>query len=104
MKKPDYIPVQNAFSESLREAIEDSSLTQEQWSAATGIPDADLSGLKSGKLRLTPENDLRLSRFLSLSPGFLLRLQMAYEMRLAEREKGAQIEKEVTPAPAPAHA
>jgi plasmid maintenance system antidote protein VapI len=47
--------------------------------------------MKKGRRRCTPEYDLRLGKFYSVSPGYFLRLQMTYEMEKTAREKSAQI-------------
>lgn len=92
-KPHDRIPLQNYFAETLRETLEDGSLSQIRVSEATGIRPTHLSQMKKGKRRCTPEYDLRLSKFYSITPGYFLRLQMAYEIELAASEKGELIDR-----------
>jgi addiction module HigA family antidote len=90
-KSPDLLPLQNYFAETLREILEEGSTPQIRVSEATGIPATHLTQMKKGRRRCTPEYDLRLSKFYSVSPGYFLRLQMAYEIERVEREKADQL-------------
>lgn len=96
-RKPELIPLLNFFAETLRETLEEQSLSQAEIARRTGIPAPHLTQMKKGKRRCTPEYDLRLSRFFGIAPGMWMNLQTGYEMRLAEREKGDLIRKEVRP-------
>lgn len=95
--KDELIPLLNPFAETLREIIEEAPMTQKDFAAALGIPASHLSEMKNGKRRCTPENDLRLSRFLGMSPGFFLRLQTHHDIETAGRRVGDRIEKEIRP-------
>lgn len=88
----ELIPLQNFFAETLRDILENGTVKPAQVSRATGIPAPFLSEMKAGRRRITPENDLRLSRYLRMEPGFFLRLQMAYELERAKRENAESIE------------
>ena len=90
-KTPELLPLQNYFAETLRETLEEGHVPQIHVATATGIPPSHLSQMKKGRRRCTPEYDLRLSKFYSITPGFFLRLQMSYEMERAAREKAQQI-------------
>ncbi|MCW1926341.1 hypothetical protein OKA05_27565 [Luteolibacter arcticus] len=90
-KSPRLLPLQNYFAEALREILEDGELAQARVAEATGIPASHLTQMKKGRRRCTPEYDLRLGKFYSVSPGYFLRLQMAYEMEKTAREKAAQL-------------
>jgi addiction module HigA family antidote len=83
--------LQNYFAETLREILEERDIAQARVAEATGIPPSHLSQMKKGRRRCTPEYDLRLSKFYGVSPGYFLRLQMAYEMERVQEEKGEQI-------------
>ncbi len=63
-KKPALIPLLNFFAETLRETLEESSLSQAEIARRCGIPAPHLTQMKQGKRRCTPEYDLRLSCFL----------------------------------------
>ena len=88
----------NAFAETLRETLAEMPVDQTTVARATGIPGPHLSGMKSGTRRVTPEYDLRLSRYFGTSVGFWLRLQVASDLRRTQMEKGRQIAREVRPA------
>jgi len=94
MKTPD---LPNSFAETLRETLEQWPATQVRIARATGIPAPHLSDMKSGRRRCMAEYDLRLGRFFGTSPGFWMRLQLTWEMKVAQRTSGPRIAKEVRP-------
>ena len=96
-KKPALIPSLNFFAKTLRETLEESSLSQAEIARRCGIPAPHLTQMKQGKRRCTPEYDLRLSCFFGITPGLWMNLQLDYEFMRAEREKGHTIRKEVRP-------
>ena len=87
----------NSFAETLRETLDQWPATQIEVARATGIPSPHLSDMKAGRRRCTPEYDLRLGRFFGTSPGFWMRLQLAWEMKVVQRTSGPRIAKEVRP-------
>lgn len=95
--KSSHIPLLNFFAETLRETLEESSLSQAEISRRCGIPAPHLTQMKQGKRRCTPEYDLRLSRFFGITAGMWMNLQLDYEFMRAERENGERIHREVQP-------
>jgi addiction module HigA family antidote len=91
----------NAFAETLRETLEEHTLDQRTIAEATGIPAPHLSAMKTGTRRVTPEYDLRLSRYFGTSEGFWLRLQLASDLRRVRAEKGSEIKRQIKPAKLP---
>lgn len=87
----------NAFAETLKETLEEIPVSQVEVARATGIPAPHLSGMKNGIRRVTPEYDLRLSRYFRTSPGFWLRLQLASDIRQAQSEKAKEINATIQP-------
>lgn len=87
--------IPNAFAETLKDTLEEIGKDQIEVSRETGIPASHLSAMKHGHRRVTPEYDLRLSRYFGTSQGFWLRLQIAYDMRVIREKKGDKIHKEV---------
>jgi len=87
----------NAFAETLKETLEEIAVSQAEVARATGIPAPHLSGMKNGSRRVTPEYDLRLSRYFQTSPGFWLRLQLASDIRRAQSEKAKEINATIQP-------
>lgn len=93
--KNDLIPLENFFAATLHETLDEWPATMTEVATATGIPLPHLSGMKTGKRRCTPENDLRLSRYFGTSRGYWMRLQLAYDMDRALRMKGSEIDRSV---------
>ncbi len=62
------------------------------------VPSGRITDILNGKRGVSPETALRLGRFIGNSPRFWLNLQTAYELANAEREVGARVAAEVTPA------
>ena len=85
----------NSFAETLKEILEELSISQKEVGLATGIAPSHLTEMKQGKRRVTPENDLRLSRYFGTSEGFWLRLQTNSDLRKARAESGESILREV---------
>jgi len=63
------------------------------------LPSGRLTDIINGKRGISPDTALRLGRFFGNNPRFWLSLQTAYELAVAEREIGARVVAEVTPAP-----
>lgn len=99
--KAHQIPLLNYFAETLRETLDDWHESQVAIATATGIPPSHLSQMKKGKRRCTPEYDLRLSRYFGIDAGYWMRLQLAFELKRAQRENGDLIAK-IRPASRPA--
>jgi len=64
---------------------------------ALHVPANRISQIVSGKRGMTADTALRLSRLLGTTPGFWLNLQKAYELRLAEQERGEEIRRSIKP-------
>ncbi|MDA0766207.1 MAG: hypothetical protein O3A92_05225 [Verrucomicrobia bacterium] len=90
--------IPNYFAELLRETLEDIAESQVAVSKATGIPTPHLTEMKLGRRRITPENDLRFSRYFGITPGYFLRLQLRFDLEMAEKTLGPTVNKEVIPA------
>ena len=64
---------------------------------ALGIGAARLNEIVRGKRGITADTALRLARCLGTSAEFWLNLQSLYDLRMAEREAGRKIGREVKP-------
>lgn len=62
------------------EFLEPADLSQNQLAKAIKVPSNRIHAIVNGTRRITADTDLRLCKFFSLSEGFFLRLQMAYEL------------------------
>ncbi len=58
---------------------------------AIGVPANRISQIVAEKRVLTADTALRLAKAFGTSPEFWLNLQIAYDLRLAERASGASI-------------
>ena len=56
-------------------------------------PPNRISQIINGKRSITGDTALRLGHWFGISPQFWLNLQTAYDLRVAERMAGAEIEK-----------
>lgn len=95
MNHQDLIHLEKFFAVTLRETLDEWPATMSEVAHATGIPLPQLSGMKSGKWRCTPEYDLRLSRYFGTSRGYWMRLQLSHDIDKTQREKGTEIEQTV---------
>lgn len=70
------------------------ALSQYRLAKQIGVPAQRIGEIIAGKRAITADTDLRLCRFFSLSNGYWLRAQAAYDIEVAEdalAEKLAQI-------------
>jgi antitoxin HigA-1 len=66
---------------------------------ALRVPVTRISEIVNERRSITADTALRLSRYFRMSPNFWLRLQVQYDLDLAEDESAATIRREVRPAP-----
>ena len=64
---------------------------------ALHVPANRISQIIAGKRGMTADTALRLSQLLGTTPGLWLNLQKAYELRLAEQERGEEIRRSIAP-------
>lgn len=81
----------------LTEFLEPLGITQYRLGIETGIPHSRVTRIIQGKIGVSPETALRLSRYLGTSAEFWLGLQQEYDLRAARSKSGASIEAEVSP-------
>ena len=72
----------------LEEFLRPMGLSQYRLAKEIGVPAQRISEIVSGKRGVTADTDLRLCRFFSLSNGYWLRAQAAYDIEVAERTMG----------------
>ena len=58
-------------------------VSQYRLSKAIKVPASRISEIVSGQRSISADTDLRLCRFLGLSPGYWLRAQAAYDTEIA---------------------
>ena len=61
------------------------------------VPATRVNDIVNGRRGITADTALRLARYFGTSPEFWLNLQASYDLRTAERESAAKIEREVSP-------
>src|SRR5947207_5280899 len=81
----------------LTEFIRPNNLTVYRVAKDSGISQPTLQLIVTGKRGITADTALRLGLYFGIDAQFWLNLQSEYDLRLAKREKLAQIEKEVHP-------
>lgn len=67
------------------EFIKPLGLSQNALAKAIGVPSNRINNIVNGKIGISPETDLRLTTYFSLSEGYFLRLQTTIQLTLARR-------------------
>ena len=65
------------------EFLQPLNVSQYRLAKAIGVPASRISEIVAGQRAITADTDLRLCRFLGLSPGYWLRAQAAHDTELA---------------------
>ncbi len=71
-----------------QEFLQPLGVSQYRLAKAIGVPASRISEIISGQRVITADTDLRLCRYLGLSPGYWLRAQAAHDTELACAEMG----------------
>ena len=77
--------------ETLREDVEALGMSAAELARRIEVPVNRITQILNGQRAVTGDTALRLGRFFGTSGEFWLNLQKLYELRLAEREHGAEI-------------
>jgi len=83
--------------EVLQDEIDALEMSASAIAAALDVSANRITAILNGDRAITADTALRLSRYLGTSAEFWLNLQKTYELRLAEIESGASIERAVKP-------
>ncbi len=59
------------------------------------VPAPRINDIVRERRAVTPDTALRLARYFGTTPQFWLNLQTSYDLKIAERELGSKIEREV---------
>lgn len=59
------------------------------------VPAPRINDIVRERRSITPDTALRLARYFGTTPQFWLNLQTSYDLKIAEREMGPKIEREV---------
>ncbi len=79
--------------EHLREELQELDLSAAELARQIAVPVNRITGILNGQRGITADTALRLGHWFGVSPQFWMNLQQLYELRLAERESGSDIEK-----------
>ena len=74
------------------EFLQPLNVSQYRLAKAIGVPASRISEIVTGQRAITADTDLRLCRFLGLSPGYWLRAQAAHDTELASAELADELE------------
>lgn len=83
---------------SLADAIRDRGTTPERLAAEAGLKLAHVRAVLAGRSGLSAADALRLGRYFGTSPDYWLNLQAAYELDLATRGIGPELDR-IVPLP-----
>lgn len=79
--------------EHLAEALDELGISAAELARQLHIPTNRITGILNGQRAVTADTALRLGHWFGTSAEFWLNLQKLYELRLAEKDKGAEIRK-----------
>lgn len=77
--------------------LDDLGIKQGRFAKAIGVDRAAIKKIVDGKRAISADMALRFSLFFGTSAGFWLNLQKDYELRIAKRDRLAELEKIVSP-------
>jgi addiction module HigA family antidote len=77
--------------EILAEELEEVGILPTELARQIDVPPNRISQIINGKRSITGDTALRLAHWFGTSPTFWLNLQVAYDLRLAEKEAGKTI-------------
>ena len=83
--------------EILREELEEIEMSANALAEKLAVPRNRVSAILNGRLGVTADTAVRLSRYLGTTPEFWINLQKVYEFRQAEVEAGDAIARQVKP-------
>jgi addiction module HigA family antidote len=83
--------------EILREELAELNLSANALAQALGVPPNRVTAILKEQRGITADTALRLARYFGTTPEFWMNLQIAFELRKAELDSGAEIEKSVQP-------
>lgn len=79
--------------EHLAEELAELGISANELAKQIKVPANRITRIINGETRVTADTALRLGHWFGTSPEFWLNLQKLYELRLAQREIGAQLAK-----------
>ena len=100
MSKSSTITAENKLppihpGEHLKDEMEALGLSGNQFARALGVPTNRLTEIIAGRRGITADTALRLGRYFGTGGAIWMRLQVAYDLKVAEIEKGEEIARTV---------
>ncbi len=83
--------------EILAEDLRDAGVSLNELARGLRVPMNRVSAIVNRKRSITADTAMRLARYFGTSPEYWMNLQTHYELAVAARRKGPQIEREVLP-------
>ncbi|MDD1534264.1 MULTISPECIES: HigA family addiction module antitoxin [unclassified Bradyrhizobium] len=77
--------------EHLAEELRELDITAAELSRQIDVPVNRITGIINGQRGISADTALRLGHWFGTSPQFWMNLQQQYELRMAEKEVGAQV-------------
>lgn len=81
--------------EHIRTDIDALGISQREFARQIGVPANRISQIIRGQRGISAETALRLARWMGTTPQYWLNLQAMYDLRIAERDHGDQIRRDV---------
>jgi addiction module HigA family antidote len=81
--------------EFLREEMDARGLSANALARKLAVPPGRVVDILNGKRAVSADTALRLGRYLGTGPRLWMALQSRYELALAERDKGAEIARDI---------
>ena len=77
--------------------LKELGLTPDEFDVALALPTGTTAEIRAQRSSVTPGLALRLGRYFGTTPRFWMNLQNAYDLKIAEREHGPAIIRQVKP-------
>lgn len=81
----------------LRDELEEIGLSANAFARALGVPPNRITAILNGQRGVSADTALRLQRYFGTSARFWLNLQQSYDLKVAERDAGKAIVRQITP-------
>lgn len=83
--------------EYIEETLEELNMSARELSLVLGVPTNRITEIVRGRRGITADTALRIGRWLGTGPDVWMNLQKTWELRTAEQDHGADIERSVRP-------
>ena len=84
----------------MKREIESRGLSANRLALNISVPSGRITDILNGRRSITADTALRLGRYFGNDPRFWLDLQSQHDVAVVERERGAEIARQIRPADA----